>query len=34
MALKFAIQSNIYDGEFWGNYQVGGLNPVTNKLTN
>ena len=34
MALKFAIPSNIYDGTFLQNYQVGSLNQVTNKFTN
>ena len=34
MALKFAIPSNIYDGAFLQNYQVGSLNQVTNKFAN
>ena len=34
MALKFAIPSNVYDGALLQNYKVGGLIPVTNKLTN
>ena len=33
MALKFAIPSNIYDRAFLLNYQVSGLNPATNQLT-
>ena len=34
MALKFATPSNIYDAAFLRNYQVNGLNPATNLLTN
>ena len=34
MALKFEIPSNIYDGALLQNYQVSGLNPVTDLLTN
>ena len=34
MALKVWIPSNIYDEAFLRNYHIGGLNPVTTKLTN
>ena len=34
MALKLSIPSSIYHGALFRNYQVDGLNPVTNNLTN